>query len=80
MPADTEIRMIEMIFPAPAKQGGTLFGGRAPGLMAKAAFVAAARHAETLAAQACASPLSGGLAMVAVDAPGRPRPVGTEVS
>ena len=47
MPADSETRMIEMIFPEQANHYGTLFGGHALALMAKAAFVAASRHAGT---------------------------------
>ncbi|GEK67407.1 hypothetical protein PDE01_09270 [Paracoccus denitrificans] len=43
MPAPT--CMVEMIFPEQANHYGTLFGGNALALMAKAAFVAAARHA-----------------------------------
>lgn len=40
-----EIRMVEMIFPDAANHYGTLFGGNALSLMAKAAFIAATRHA-----------------------------------
>lgn len=43
MPSET--RQIEMIFPEAANHYGTLFGGNALALMAKAAFVAATRHA-----------------------------------
>lgn len=43
MPA--AITMVEMIFPEQANHYGTLFGGHALALMAKAAFVAASRHA-----------------------------------
>ena len=39
------VTMVEMIFPEQANHYGTLFGGNALALMAKAAFVAAARHA-----------------------------------
>ncbi|WP_323033130.1 acyl-CoA thioesterase [Paracoccus sp. (in: a-proteobacteria)] len=45
MPAASDIRMIEMIFPDAANHYGTLFGGNALSLLAKAAFVAATRHA-----------------------------------
>ncbi|NPD16845.1 acyl-CoA thioesterase [Xinfangfangia sp. D13-10-4-6] len=45
MTPESEIRMIEMIFPEQANHYGTLFGGNALALMAKAAFVAASRHA-----------------------------------
>ncbi|QFQ88779.1 acyl-CoA thioesterase [Paracoccus kondratievae] len=45
MPAHSETRIIEMIFPDQANHYGTLFGGNALPLMAKAAFVAATRHA-----------------------------------
>lgn len=38
-------RMVEMIFPEHANHYGTLFGGNALALMAKAAFVAATRRA-----------------------------------
>lgn len=38
-------QMVEMIFPEQANHYGTLFGGNALALMAKAAFVAASRHA-----------------------------------
>lgn len=38
-------QMVEMIFPEQANHYGTLFGGNALALMAKAAFVAATRHA-----------------------------------
>ncbi len=41
----TETRMVEMIFPDAANHYGTLFGGNALALMAKAAFTAATRHA-----------------------------------
>lgn len=41
----TETRMVEMIFPDAANHYGTLFGGNALALMAKAAFIAATRHA-----------------------------------
>lgn len=44
MPA--AITMTEMIFPEQANHYGTLFGGNALALMAKAAFVAATRHAQ----------------------------------
>lgn len=37
--------MVEMIFPEQANHYGTLFGGNALSLMAKAAFVAATSHA-----------------------------------
>ena len=43
MPPET--RMVEMIFPDAANHYGTLFGGNALSLMAKAAFIAATRHA-----------------------------------
>lgn len=46
MSAESEIRAIEMIFPEQANHYGTLFGGHALALMAKAAFVAAVRHAQ----------------------------------
>ena len=39
------VTMIEMIFPEQANHYGTLFGGNALSLMAKAAFVAATSHA-----------------------------------
>lgn len=45
MPIKPETRLIEMIFPDQANHYGTLFGGNALALMAKAAFVAATRHA-----------------------------------
>lgn len=49
MPSDAatppRIRMIEMIFPEHANHYGTVFGGHALALMAKAAFVQATRHA-----------------------------------
>ena len=40
-----QTQMVEMIFPEQANHYGTLFGGNALALMAKAAFVAASRHA-----------------------------------
>lgn len=40
-----QTQMVEMIFPEHANHYGTLFGGNALSLMAKAAFVAASRHA-----------------------------------
>lgn len=40
------VQMVEMIFPEQANHYGTLFGGHALALMAKAAFVAAGRHAK----------------------------------
>lgn len=128
MPADSETHMIEMIFPEQANHYGTLFGGHALALMAKAAFVAATRHAKgavvmarservdfatpikvgemlelvaqvsrtgrssmTVEVQGTARSiggaragariaLSGAFEMVAVDAEGRPRPVGPEIS
>lgn len=45
MTAQTPTQLIEMIFPDAANHYGTLFGGNALALMAKAAFVAATRHA-----------------------------------
>ena len=39
-------RFVEMIFPEQANHYGTLFGGNALALLAKAAFVAAARRAQ----------------------------------
>lgn len=45
MPETTEVRLFEMIFPDAANHYGTLFGGNALALMAKAAFAAAIRHA-----------------------------------
>ena len=45
MTIETEIRTIEMILPEQANHYGTLFGGNALALMAKAAFIAASRHA-----------------------------------
>lgn len=45
MSCPDETRLIEMIFPDAANHYGTLFGGNALALMAKAAFVAASRHA-----------------------------------
>lgn len=47
MSANCATRMIEMIFPDQTNHYGTLFGGHALALMAKAAFVAASRHAGT---------------------------------
>ncbi|VDC25115.1 acyl-CoA thioesterase [Pseudogemmobacter humi] len=46
MPAESEIRTIELILPEQANHYGTLFGGHALALMAKSAFVAAVRHAD----------------------------------
>jgi acyl-CoA hydrolase len=40
-----ETRMLEVVFPEHANHYGTLFAGNALSLMAKAAFVAGARHA-----------------------------------
>jgi acyl-CoA hydrolase len=40
-----ETRMMEVVFPEHANHYGTLFAGNALSLMAKAAFVAGARHA-----------------------------------
>ena len=122
MPAVSETRMVEMIFPEQANHYGTLFGGHALALMAKAAFVAATHHAQgavvmarservdfstpihvgemlelvarvsrigrssmTVTVQGTANSVGGASArialwgafeMVAVDATGRPRPVG----
>ena len=42
---DDQTMMVEMIFPEQANHYGTLFGGNALSLMARAAFVAAARRA-----------------------------------
>lgn len=124
IPAET--RLIEIIFPEQANHYGTLFGGNALALMAKAAFVAARRHAGTSVVMArseradFADPirvgemlelvarvtrtgrssmtvevegtagasgiapgrpaLSGRFEMVAVDAEGRPRPLGPSAS
>lgn len=39
------VSIVEMIFPDAANHYGTLFGGNALALLAKAAFVAATRHA-----------------------------------
>ncbi len=38
-------RFVEMVFPEQSNHDGTLFGGHAPSLMGKAAFVAATRRA-----------------------------------
>jgi acyl-CoA hydrolase len=40
-----EARFLEMVFPEQANHYGTLFGGTALALMAKAAVIAASRHA-----------------------------------
>lgn len=45
MSAPPRTLLVEMIFPDAANHYGTLFGGNALALMAKAAFVAATRHA-----------------------------------
>jgi len=45
MTSSSTIQTIEMIFPDAANHYGTLFGGNALALMAKAAFIAATRHA-----------------------------------
>lgn len=42
---DDQTMMVEMIFPEQANHYGTLFGGNSLSLMARAAFVAAARRA-----------------------------------
>ncbi|MBK4215377.1 acyl-CoA thioesterase [Paracoccus caeni] len=44
MASDTTIKLVELIFPDQANHYGTLFGGNALALLAKAAFVAATRH------------------------------------
>lgn len=44
-PATRPLHMVEMVFPDQANHYGTLFGGNALSLMARAAFVAATRHA-----------------------------------
>ena len=41
----SEVRMVELIFPHQTNHYGTLFGGHALGLMDKAAFLSATRHA-----------------------------------
>lgn len=45
--------MIEMVFPDQTNHYGTLFGGHAPRLMDKAAFVAASRYARRTVVTAC---------------------------
>ena len=44
-PAASETRLCEKVFPKQANHYGTLFGGTAPSLMGKAAFIAASHHA-----------------------------------
>jgi acyl-CoA hydrolase len=44
-PVPGEARLLEMVFPEQANHYGTLFGGTALALMAKAAVIAASRHA-----------------------------------
>lgn len=51
--ADESTVMVEMIFPDQANHYGTLFGGNALSLMAKAAFVAASRRARGPVVMAC---------------------------
>lgn len=126
MPPESETRVVEMIFPEQANHYGTLFGGNALALMAKAAFVAATRHAHgpvvmarsgrvdfttpikvgemlelvarvsrsgrssmTIEVEGTAGEigvacgriaLSGTFEMVAIDAGGRPRPIGARHS
>lgn len=46
MQVESTVRTIEMILPDQGNHYGTLFGGNALGLLAKATFLAAARHAE----------------------------------
>src|SRR3990170_7924909 len=41
----SEVRLVELIFPHQTNHYGTLFGGHALGLMDKAAFLSATRHA-----------------------------------
>jgi acyl-CoA hydrolase len=41
----SEVRLVELIFPNQTNHYGTLFGGLALGLMDKAGFLAATRHA-----------------------------------
>ena len=45
LPATTEARLLEMVFPDHANHLGTLFGGQALAWMDKAAFIAASRYA-----------------------------------
>lgn len=45
MPAPTEARLLEIVFPDHANHLGTLFGGQALAWMDKAAFIAASRYA-----------------------------------
>ncbi|AGT11456.1 acyl-CoA thioesterase [Paracoccus aminophilus] len=47
MTAPATTTLTEVIFPEQANHYGTLFGGNALALMAKAAFIAASRHART---------------------------------
>ncbi len=44
-PGPDEARFLELVLPDQANHYGTLFGGRALGLMGKAAFIAATRRA-----------------------------------
>lgn len=43
--AESEVRLVELIFPHQANHIGTLFGGNALALMDKAAFLSATRYA-----------------------------------
>jgi acyl-CoA hydrolase len=43
--ASRDVRLVELILPDQTNQYGTLFGGHALGLMDKAGFIAASRHA-----------------------------------
>jgi len=45
MPAPTEARLLEIVFPDHTNHLGTLFGGQALAWMDKAAFIAASRYA-----------------------------------
>lgn len=47
MPETCATTLTEMIFPEQANHYGTLFGGNALAMMAKAAFIAASRHAQS---------------------------------
>ena len=51
-PAASETRLCEKVFPKQANHYGTLFGGTAPSLMGKAAFIAASHHARAAVAMA----------------------------
>jgi acyl-CoA hydrolase len=55
VPAATESRLLEIVFPTHTNSMGTLFGGHALSLMDRLAFIVASRYARQPVVTACSS-------------------------